>query len=186
MAIKWSHPSSPPRYCLEVQFPFSRYILSGEKTIETRLYPLPSELHGETVLLVESVTGEDGKSSLPDCVGRNHRGLLALGHITFSQCIKYNSYNQWDADRERHCVSVGSFYDFPSNSITSHDNPDRFGWVISSVSSSETDRDPDSHGSEAIAISSLASCPSLVTGMFPGNPPMNRWHRSIFKIATED
>jgi hypothetical protein len=34
------------KFALEVQQPFSGYILSGKKTIETRAYPLPEELIG--------------------------------------------------------------------------------------------------------------------------------------------
>lgn len=46
-----------PAYALEVQVPWSRRLLDGTKTIETRAYLLPAEVLQQPVLLVESPAG---------------------------------------------------------------------------------------------------------------------------------
>jgi hypothetical protein len=46
-----------PAYALEVQIPWSRRLLGGTKTIETRAYPLPPQALKQPVLLVESPEG---------------------------------------------------------------------------------------------------------------------------------
>ena len=46
-----------PAYALEVQFPWSRMLLDGDKMVETRAYPLPFEVLQQPVLLVESPMG---------------------------------------------------------------------------------------------------------------------------------
>ncbi|KAK9803041.1 hypothetical protein WJX72_012526 [[Myrmecia] bisecta] len=56
-----------PAVALECQAPWCARILSGEKTVECRRYPLPSKLQGKAIWLVESC-GEEGVPVLGDVV----------------------------------------------------------------------------------------------------------------------
>ena len=52
------------KYALEVQQPFSSYLLQGNKTIETRSYPLPQVLINKELLLLETLSNTTGQSIL--------------------------------------------------------------------------------------------------------------------------
>jgi hypothetical protein len=52
-SIEWD-TEEHKMYALEVQKPFSQFILLGQKTIETREYPLPTELQNVPILLLET------------------------------------------------------------------------------------------------------------------------------------
>jgi hypothetical protein len=51
---------------LEMQLPWSRHLLEGRKTIEVRSYPLPAELLGRRLYMLESQPRVDGVSTLGD------------------------------------------------------------------------------------------------------------------------
>lgn len=115
------------RYALEVQQPFSRFILDGQKTIETRAYPLPPCLLGKPIYLLESHAGAAGVSSLPShipVVGAHCAHLGAqdtpriIGVVTFGSCTLYDSSAAWEADREKHLVPAGSLYDWSAGTGT--------------------------------------------------------------------
>ena len=53
-------------YALEVQQPFSTYLLQGKKTIETRAYPLPQALFNKELILLETSSNTSGQSLLSD------------------------------------------------------------------------------------------------------------------------
>lgn len=55
-------------YALEVQAPFSQFLLNGHKTIETRDYPLPTLLQNQPLLLLETDANMPCQSSLGDFV----------------------------------------------------------------------------------------------------------------------
>ena len=110
---------------LEVQSPFSRLILSGKKTIETRAYPLPPDLIGANIILCESLPGVDGVSQLGDEVFQAQEGLSLIGEIFISSSEEYLSQTEWDSDVEKHQVPKGSSYDWSSTEIGR-----RFAWKI--------------------------------------------------------
>ena len=64
--IQWDTQSSV--YALEVQEPFSQYLLTGQKCIETREYPLPTSLQNCPILLMETTSSTPCTSSLDDSV----------------------------------------------------------------------------------------------------------------------
>ena len=99
-----SPSSSKPKFALEVQAPFSRYILDGSKSIETRSYPLPDDLLGQSIMLCESTPGIDSVSSVKDVVSAGQADLLMIGEIIVSACTEYTSQESFDKDRTLHLV----------------------------------------------------------------------------------
>ncbi len=97
-----------PEYALEVQVPWSRRLLDGSKTIETRAYPLPAAVLGRPVLLIES----------PEGGGLAVHGLgagRAVGTVVFGSSRRYSTQEEWAADAPRHGVDSAA-------------PPDAFGW----------------------------------------------------------
>ena len=81
---------------LNIQWPISKLILSGEKTIETRTYPLP-EKHLNKILVLVETPGKNG-------------GFVArtIALIQITGCFKYNSKKEFYADYKYHKVSTDS------------------------------------------------------------------------------
>lgn len=115
-------------FALEVQSPFSGLILTGVKTIETRAYPLPDNLHGVGILLCESSSGEDCVSCVGDNVTEAQVGLSLVGEVFFSSSKEYSSQQEWDSDREKHQVPKESKYEWAPTEIGI-----RHGWQIERV-----------------------------------------------------
>ena len=120
--------ASEVKYVLEVQAPFSRLILSGEKSIETRSYQLPEDLLHTSIVLCESAPGLDGVSGLSDSVIKSQAGLLLIGEIHVSHSKEYTSQKEWDEDREWHQVPSDSAYEWTPTEIGR-----RYGWYIQRV-----------------------------------------------------
>ena len=93
-----------PKFALEVQAPFSRYILDGSKSIETRSYLLPDELLGKPIMLCESTPGIDSVSAVNDTVVAGQADLSMIGEIIVSSCTEYMSQLSFDNDRPLHLV----------------------------------------------------------------------------------
>lgn len=120
------------KYILEVQAPFSRLILSGKKSIETRSYQLPEDLLHSSILLCESLPGIDGVSALSDNVLESQTGLSLIGEIIISHSKEYVSQREWSEDREDHQVPSDSVYEWAPT-----ESGRRYGWYISSVTAYE-------------------------------------------------
>ena len=115
------------RFALEMQAPWARRLLDGDKTVETRSYPLPAELVGRSIELMESKPGQDGVSSLGDTVEALCPGLSVVGRVTFSSSEAYSSRDAWAADEPRHLVS-------PTSEGYGWKGPKSvFAWVVSEV-----------------------------------------------------
>ena len=89
---------------MEVQAPFSRYILDGSKSIETRSYPLTDNLLGKSIMLCESTPGIDSVSAVNDVVPAGQADLSMIGEIIVSSCTEYMSQSSFDNDRPSHLV----------------------------------------------------------------------------------
>ena len=101
-------PWESGRFALEMQAPWARRLLDGDKTVETRSYPLPAGLVGRSIEVLESKPGEDGVSSLGDTVEALCAGLSVVGRVTFTNSEAYSSRDAWAADESRHLVSPTS------------------------------------------------------------------------------
>ena len=99
---------------INIQFPISRLILSGEKTIETRTYPIPPSYIGKELAIIET-PGNDG-----DFEAR------IVGTIVFSGCFLYRDKISFYADENRHHVSADSPWKW-------NEKKPKWGWQIESV-----------------------------------------------------
>ena len=101
---------------INIQAPWSELILSGQKTIETRSYPLPKKYHNTPLALIETP---------------GPRKLITKarisGIVVFSHSVLYENELGWKADGKRHLVE--------SNDIQFAFNlrKPKFGWIVKSV-----------------------------------------------------
>ncbi|CAK4705882.1 hypothetical protein AeMF1_011505 [Aphanomyces euteiches] len=113
---------------LECQAPYTEYILSGRKKIETRRYPFPPHLVGKPIWLLETPAGTVGQSALPNLVELAlYPHVRILGSIVVSESFQYKSRDEWDRDQELHCVPPESGYAFQAG------HGEWYGWVVSSA-----------------------------------------------------
>lgn len=95
---------------INIQWPISELILSGQKVVETRTYPIPEKYIGQEVLLVET-PGKKGK----------FRARIRA-KIVIHRSFKYPSPLEFYADFSRHKVDRKSEWAWK-------DKP-KYGWEI--------------------------------------------------------
>jgi hypothetical protein len=108
---------------INIQWPISELILSGQKSIETRTYPIPKKHIGVPIALIET-PGLDGifKARI--------RGI-----IKFDQSFEYRSKDDFYKDIKRHRVGPDSAWKWTSKRK-------KFGWPVSILTIFETPLDP--------------------------------------------
>lgn len=99
---------------INIQYPISRLILSGEKTIETRTYPIPEHYIGKELAIIET-PGQNGNFS-----------ARIIGTVIFSRCFLYRGKAAFYNDVKRHHVTPDSPWRW------NNDKP-KWGWEISKV-----------------------------------------------------
>lgn len=97
---------------INIQYPISQLILSGEKTIETRTYPIPEKYVGQEMLMIET----------PGKTGRFKARIVAI--IRFENCFQYKNSKDFYKDVKRHCVT-------PDSPWAWKDEKPKWGWKIS-------------------------------------------------------
>lgn len=100
---------------LNIQSPWSFLLINGDKSVETRSYPLPKKYEGVELALVET-PGKYGKFK-----------ARIIGTITFSHSFRYESKQGWINDYNRHKVEDGDEF------CGWKHNKDKFGWVVSQI-----------------------------------------------------
>lgn len=105
---------------INIQWPWSQRILSGDKLVETRTYPLPEKYIGQELAIIET-PGRQRKSST------GPRSAQIIGIVVFSGSFQYRSRAQWRNDKVRHCVDVDDILFGWANDRL------KFGWEIQSV-----------------------------------------------------
>lgn len=98
---------------VNIQWPISRSILDGKKSIETRTYPLPSKYINVPLILVET----------PGRKKEFHARGVAI--ITFGRSFEYKSKKDFYEDVRNHLVSKDSPWAWKSKS--------KWGWPILSI-----------------------------------------------------
>ena len=96
---------------VNIQWPISDLILSGEKIVETRTYPIPDKYLNKEMVLVET----------PGPRGKFEARTRAI--IVFTDCFQYRNKKEFHADFERHKVEIGSIWDWKEKP--------KWGWAIS-------------------------------------------------------
>lgn len=100
---------------INIQIPWSRLLIDGDKVVETRSYQLPKKYEGVEMYLVET----------PGKYGRFKARVI--GTITFSHNFKYPDKNSWKDDYNRHKVEENDEF------FSWNDNKPKYGWVVSFV-----------------------------------------------------
>ena len=96
---------------INIQYPISRLILSGEKTIETRTYKIPKKFVGVPMALIET----PGPAS--DFKAR----IVAI--IVFGDSFEYATSKHFYADYEKHKVNKSSPWRW-------RPGKKKFGWPV--------------------------------------------------------
>ncbi len=95
---------------LNVQYPISKFIASGEKTIETRTYKIPDKYLNSVLALIET----------PGKTGKFKARIIALIKVT--ECFPYANKNEFYKDSSRHLVTKESDWAWREKR--------KFGWKI--------------------------------------------------------
>ena len=98
---------------INIQWPISQSIFLGDKTIETRTYPLPQKYLNQEMLLVET----------PGPKGKFKARIIAI--IKFTTCFKYKSKKSFYEDYSRHLVDKDSPWSWQEK--------DKYGWRVEVV-----------------------------------------------------
>jgi hypothetical protein len=100
---------------LNIQIPWSTLLINGDKSVETRSYPLPEKYVGIELALIET----------PGKYGRFKSRIT--GTITFSHSFLYVVKNDWVNDYNRHKVEEQDKL-FGWNTVKP-----KYGWVVSNI-----------------------------------------------------
>lgn len=106
---------------INIQWPWSQLIASGQKTVETRSYPIPEKHIGRDLAIIET-PGPNGHRA----IGLSEARIIGI--VRFSGSFRYKSKAEWLRDKGRHCVDESDpLFRFKS------DQP-KYGWVVEQVS----------------------------------------------------
>lgn len=98
---------------INIQYPISQLIVSGEKTIETRTYPIPKQYLNLEMILIET----------PGKVGKFKARAIAI--IRFTKCFQYKTKKEFYASSEKHKVTPKSFWAW--------NDGEKWGWEVEVV-----------------------------------------------------
>lgn len=96
---------------INIQFPISRLILDGSKTIETRTYPIPEKYIGVPLALVETPGSTASFKS------------RVIGIIIFERSFRYENKSCFYEDSKRHRVTAESPWAWDSKK-------GKWGWPV--------------------------------------------------------
>jgi hypothetical protein len=99
---------------LNIQSPWASLLINGDKSVETRSYPLPKKYEGVELALIET-PGKSGKFK-----------SRIVGTITFSHSFQYPDKQSWKGDYNRHKVEE-------TDKLFSWNEKPKYGWAVSDV-----------------------------------------------------
>ena len=120
------------QFGLELQSPWAEAILDGTKSIETRLYPLPTGLVGKRIMIIKTPSGIAGKSDMGNRVVFGSSSAKLIGWCIFSGCQKYTTKESFEKDESKHLVTPESGYGWKEGVTRAV-----FGWVVDKYGSSD-------------------------------------------------
>jgi len=128
-SLSWGGWGNIYSVALEIQRPWSDFLLEGSKAIETRNYDLPKALIGKRIQILETKPGEDGVSDLGDYISgldmEVNESLNIVGWVVFGRVIEYRNGTNFEADEKKHLVTKGSAYGWNLKKKII------YGWVVS-------------------------------------------------------
>jgi hypothetical protein len=102
---------------INIQWPWSELLLTGQKLVETRSYPLPLKHKDQWLAVIET----------PGPRGSKEAGIIKsrmTGLIQFADCFEYHDREAWLADHSRHLVQ-------PDDACFGFDSRKRkWGWLV--------------------------------------------------------
>jgi hypothetical protein len=105
---------------INIQWPWSQMLLSGQKTVETRSYALPARHKGRPLALIET----PGPLGLK-MAGISKAQIIAI--IVFKESFRYTTKKAWAADHERHLVAI-------DDPIFGYDSSKpKWGWIVANI-----------------------------------------------------
>jgi len=148
-------PAGLPRHFLMMDWPWPSFVLSGEKSVETRGYALPADLVGREVALFESRYPDSHAGRFVDRLSPESRLVgRFVGTVVFGPSFRYDTREQWEEDGAKHLVT-------PDHPVFGWDDSvAKFGWPVLSMR-----RLPDATRFDA--------------------DPSLRVHRSVFKLPPQ-
>lgn len=99
---------------LNIQTPWSAFLINGEKTVETRSYSLPKKYENVELALIET----------PGKYGRFKSRIV--GTITFSHSFLYETKSDWVNDYDNHKVDQ-------DDKLYGWNSKLKYGWVVSRI-----------------------------------------------------
>jgi hypothetical protein len=115
---------------INVQWPWSQLLLRGEKTIETRGYPIPEKYKGVPLAMIETPGRHGAKAGVVKAK------IIAV--VTFSGCKKYVSKEDWLDDCDDHCVR-------PDDPLYAYrEGEAKWAWIVKSVRAVSDETSPPS------------------------------------------
>ncbi|CAE7516076.1 unnamed protein product, partial [Symbiodinium natans] len=117
---------------LNVQYPWSRLLMAGRKTMEVRKYALGKYRcfsAGEQLFLIETLGSGSTQGAMVD-IAMAPAPLKAqvLGVIVFAGSIEFENYDHFDAHRSDTLIEQGRFYDWGTSEPQT-----LFGWYVQHV-----------------------------------------------------
>lgn len=101
---------------LNVQSPWGELIVSGQKTVETRSYPLPKKHENVAIAIIET----PGPKKLVS-------KARIVGIVIFSHSLKYINVSEWRNDKRRHLIDADHVqFKFDRKKA-------KYGWIVKSV-----------------------------------------------------
>lgn len=132
---------------INIQWPWSAKILSGEKTVETRNYPLPEKYRNVRLAIIET-PGRLGKTE-------GISKARVIGTVKFSGSFKYENQETWKKDKLRHCVA------FTDSQFLFQEGKTKWGWEITEVIALGTPLPAPDRRHRGIIFASKVSVPSF-------------------------
>lgn len=119
---------------INIQWPWSQLLLNGDKTVETRTYPIPPKYIGVELAIIET-PGPNGKKEFGIQKAR------IIGTIVFSKSFKYKNREAWERDFKNHRVTSSDLlYGYS-------EKKEKWGWPVKKVQSLKSYRQaPKSRG----------------------------------------
>ncbi len=110
---------------INIQWPWSEFLLNGTKLIETRGYPLYSHLQNVEIAVIQT-PGKNGKRLA------GVKSAKIVGTIIFESSFKYKNKKHWLSDKKRHLVE-------PEDTLFGFDpKKEKWGWVVKSYTRLDT------------------------------------------------
>jgi hypothetical protein len=107
---------------INIQWPWSVLLVSGQKTVETRSYPIPGHYIGVELAVIET----------PGPHGMREAGIdkaRIIGTIVFDGFFQYQTKDTWMRDIKRHCVPADDHL------FAFRDGEPKWGWTVAKVTS---------------------------------------------------